>query len=449
MKSSHNSRQGLNAPGKGNALEQPSSRPRKGSWVHGRKLKLNKERRESLGARMAQKKAAEQNVKTASIVPKDSTLFATNSREAKSGESAQKTMEEAKKAPQLVQSSELQFGKKMEGRAAGGRWAEASATEFKVRSKTYFKNKKKLPSLDTLFQLLHVDVFKVDGAKCIYHVAEKQNSWFQRHKKRLPRNSLTLIINMQVRSLKSHVVSYHVLRDGLDSISHPGLKELLSKMMTTSDKKWRDAHVKMIPRIVEAPYLVKFGVAQRPVIIGRKVKCEYFVTEKYLEIDCNVDSSSVSAAAVKLAHNWSTCVVCDLAWLLEAKTVAQLPERILATVRVDKIALTKASRMKSKSFCMSGTFREAEANTKMDKRGSAPPKLVHRSSVEVDPINEDSTAHKLDEAKANEWLGKVDHVKSKEKTGFFRETSDWKRIKSKVIEGDAIKGSSVRSLNAQ
>ncbi|GAB5363743.1 hypothetical protein AAMO2058_000909600 [Amorphochlora amoebiformis] len=226
------------------------------------------------------------------------------------------------------------------GQVAGGRWSACTAEKFKLRSKTYLKNKKKLPSGSSVFRIVHCDIFKVKD-KVLSNIAEHESGWLQINKDRLPKGAIVLIINLQFRSLKGHILSYHLLEGGLGAVTNPGLRTLLERMMTKGDE-WRDERIKMIPRIVEAPYLVRMGVAQRPVIIGKKVKTKYILGEGYIEIDCNVDSSSVSVAAIKLAHSWSTRIVCEIVWLLEGQSESELPERVLAGVRLDKIAFSKA-----------------------------------------------------------------------------------------------------------
>mmetsp|Transcript_27700 Transcript_27700/g.53900 ORF Transcript_27700/g.53900 Transcript_27700/m.53900 type:complete len:596 (-) Transcript_27700:316-2103(-) len=235
------------------------------------------------------------------------------------------------------------------GTAAGGRWSEPSASSFKVRSGTYLQNRRKTNSEDVLFRLVHLDIFQTKEG-CVSHIADAKSSWYSQFKHLLPQQHFALIINMQVRSLNCHIVSYHVLDKGLESVEHKGLRDMLKHMATNPGSQWCNSRLKMIPRIVEAPFIVRMAVSSRPVLIGTKVQCKYYRGPTYTEIDCNVDSSSVSATAVRLAHKWSECIVIDIVWLLEAKDAKQLPERILAGIRLDKVAFAKAQRFRAKTF---------------------------------------------------------------------------------------------------
>jgi len=231
------------------------------------------------------------------------------------------------------------------GRVAGGKWSEPIASSYMVRSANYMKKKKKIESGKMLFRLVHTEIVK-SRKGCISSASQTPGTWYSNHKELIPGDSFLLVLNLQLRSLATNVISYHLMDDDHHAkelkSGNPSAR-LLRKLLSPDTRDvWRDSRIKMIPRIIEAPFVVRMAVSSRPVIIGRKVSCKYHMSGKYAEIKCNLDSSSVAAAAIKLAHKWSTKIVCELVWLLEGQNIKELPEQLLAGL--DRIAFNLVSK---------------------------------------------------------------------------------------------------------
>jgi len=217
-----------------------------------------------------------------------------------------------------------------------------------VRSANYMKKKKKIESGKMLFRLVHTEIVK-SRKGCISSASQTPGTWYSNHKELIPGDSFLLVLNLQLRSLATNVISYHLMDDDHHAkelkSGNPSAR-LLRKLLSPDTRDvWRDSRIKMIPRIIEAPFVVRMAVSSRPVIIGRKVSCKYHMSGKYAEIKCNLDSSSVAAAAIKLAHKWSTKIVCELVWLLEGQNIKELPEQLLAGIRLDRIAFNLARKL--------------------------------------------------------------------------------------------------------
>ena len=91
--------------------------------------------------------------------------------------------------------------------------------------------------------------------------------------------------------------------------------------------KFRNNTFKLIPRCVNAPFLVKRAVGEVPTLLGNKLNQLYFATEDYFEIDVNISSSRIAQYTVGLAINSASVVVCDLAFVDKQNTSAQNPSR--------------------------------------------------------------------------------------------------------------------------
>eukprot|EP00854_Cymbomonas_tetramitiformis_P004341 gene4341-5339_t len=102
----------------------------------------------------------------------------------------------------------------------------------------------------------------------------------------------------------------------------------------SGDDAARNRTLKLIPNVVEGNWLVKQGVGSVPVLLGRKLKCNYVKGDNYFEIDVNTSTSNVAASIVNLALGHVKNLVLDMAILFEGISEETLPEQPLGTVRI-------------------------------------------------------------------------------------------------------------------
>jgi Protein ENHANCED DISEASE RESISTANCE 2, C-terminal len=57
---------------------------------------------------------------------------------------------------------------------------------------------------------------------------------------------------------------------------------------------FRNERFKLIPSIVEGPFLVRRSVGAKPALLGRKLTQRYFRGPNYVETDVDVSSSSIA-----------------------------------------------------------------------------------------------------------------------------------------------------------
>ena len=222
------------------------------------------------------------------------------------------------------------------GKAVWGSWSQPDAKSFKVRGPDYLSSSKrpKVPSTELLFPLQNVEALRVEGG-ILNDVCGREDGWWQQNRRP---GEFCLAFNIQIKAVKMSVVTYHVVRGGLAYVDKecPRVGKLLRELisMGEGDKKVRDSRFKFIPKVVKGPWIVRCAVKEKPVIMGEKVSQKYVSGDSYFELDVHVDSSSIAATIIKLAHSYSTSIEIDLAWLIEAKAEPELPERLLAATRV-------------------------------------------------------------------------------------------------------------------
>ena len=90
--------------------------------------------------------------------------------------------------------------------------------------------------------------------------------------------------------------------------------------------------MKIIPKIVEGPWVAKHALGSKPALLGRAVTSEYHSGEGWFEMDIDVSSSSAASGVLRIMKSCSKALVCNLAYVLEGKSEDELPERLLGTM---------------------------------------------------------------------------------------------------------------------
>ena len=109
------------------------------------------------------------------------------------------------------------------------------------------------------------------------------------------------------------------------------------------DDAYRNRHFKLIPRVVDGAWWARKAIgSDTPVILGTKIPLRYYITEDYIGVDCDVASNLMASKIVEMVKGQSTQMVIDLAFLLEATELDELPERVLGVVRLNRVNLATA-----------------------------------------------------------------------------------------------------------
>ena len=227
-------------------------------------------------------------------------------------------------------------------------WADAPAEKFKVRGKTYMKDKVKVLSEPSVFRLLTVDLLQVDEpimTGMCSHPSERIQMALRREQETGIRELPDFIwaINYVVPANRYfHWVAYF----GVDDVSvlrdtSTPLGRLAEPFFFGNSDKYRDNTFKLIPRIVDGNFVVRKAVGSKPSILGRKLKQHYVRNDRFFELILDIGSDSVADRIVRLALGYAKTLVVDMMFLLEGNEEEELPERILAGARVQNCDFKK------------------------------------------------------------------------------------------------------------
>eukprot|EP00268_Persea_americana_P007218 TRINITY_DN1265_c0_g1_i2.p1 TRINITY_DN1265_c0_g1~~TRINITY_DN1265_c0_g1_i2.p1 ORF type:complete len:731 (-),score=125.31 TRINITY_DN1265_c0_g1_i2:1140-3332(-) len=209
-------------------------------------------------------------------------------------------------------------------------WRISDGNNFRVRSKHFTFDKTKIPAGKPLMELVAVDWFK--DVKRMDHVARRQGCAVQVASEK---GLFSLAINMQVpASMHYSMVFYFVTKHLV-----PG--SLLQRFVD-GDDDFRNSRLKLIPSVPKGSWIVRQSVGSTPCLLGKAVDCNYIRGPKYLEIDVDIGSSTVANGVLGLVCGVITTLVVDMAFLVQANTYDELPEKLIGAVRVSHVELSSA-----------------------------------------------------------------------------------------------------------
>ncbi|EEF42459.1 protein ENHANCED DISEASE RESISTANCE 2 [Ricinus communis] len=209
-------------------------------------------------------------------------------------------------------------------------WRISDGNNFRVRSKHFCYDKSKIPAGKHLMDLVAVDWFK--DTKRMDHVARRQGCAAQVASEK---GLFSVVFNLQVPgSTHYSMVFYFVTKELI-----PG--SLLQRFVD-GDDEFRNSRFKLIPSVPKGSWIVRQSVGSTPCLLGKAVDCNYIRGPKYLEVDVDIGSSTVANGVLGLVIGVITTLVVDMAFLVQANTTEELPERLIGAVRVSHIELSSA-----------------------------------------------------------------------------------------------------------
>ncbi|EHA8587548.1 putative protein ENHANCED DISEASE RESISTANCE 2 [Cocos nucifera] len=209
-------------------------------------------------------------------------------------------------------------------------WRISDGNNFRVRSKHFTYDKTKIPAGKHLMELVAVDWFK--DVKRMDHVARRKGCAVQVASEK---GLFSLAINLQVPGSTHYSMVFYFVTKQLV----PGS---LLQHFVDGDDEFRNSRFKLIPSVPKGSWIVRQSVGSTPCLLGKAVDCTYIRGPKYLEIDVDIGSSTVANGVLGLVCGVITTLVVDMAFLVQANTFDELPERLIGAVRVSHVELSSA-----------------------------------------------------------------------------------------------------------
>ncbi|CAK4273287.1 unnamed protein product [Aphanomyces euteiches] len=247
-------------------------------------------------------------------------------------------------------------------------WSEPPA-DFKVRSKRYLTNSVKENVGEAKCELVWVDVFQGERSK-LFHVSQRPDS-VVRHFSELHPDRELFVLNIVLAGVPEVTYAqYFALRpDGVTD----AFSKLWRDFMDGTDE-FRNARLKLIPRVVDGPWMVRKAVGAKPFILANALDVHWYRGKNYLEAAVDVSSDTIAKKVTSLCRMCVASLVVDMALVLEGQSEDELPEAILGCVRYDRLDMKSARQARRLNQALqsqgdSSDDEEAEVQTKSVSAG--------------------------------------------------------------------------------
>lgn len=227
-------------------------------------------------------------------------------------------------------------------------WCQPEPGTMLVRGPDYVSDRRKIPSISPAFSLVAVDAFETEGP--YEHIAAHPENLIQKELSKYAKESskmpFTFVVHFIVPGSKHlSIVLYYRANDPAVLEEHTPFAELMNTFLTNENDSFRDERFKLIPCIVEGPFIVRQAVGSTPALIGKKLRQPYFRGEQYFEVDIDICSSMVANRVTGLVLGYTKKLVIDLGFVIEGQTPDELPERLFGSVRLKHVDLDKAKKL--------------------------------------------------------------------------------------------------------
>jgi hypothetical protein len=229
-------------------------------------------------------------------------------------------------------------------------WSSPDAKDFSVRGPNYLVDRKKIPSDDYLFPCRGLDLFLTDA--CPQNLGRNPGVFGGKM-----REKPTFIINFRlpwgVLLFYSEIPSKFVpfleaqsdaekdkLIEALGNMTPP---ERTAARWLMSDAAEKNKTLKIVPVVVDGPWVVKSVVGGKPALIGEKLPVDYFYQPAegnkalYLEADLDIAASSAARGILSIARSYTNILTINLGFVIQGNQSDELPEQMLLGARLHGI----------------------------------------------------------------------------------------------------------------
>ena len=105
----------------------------------------------------------------------------------------------------------------------------------------------------------------------------------------------------------------------------------------------KNATLKIVPVVVEGPWVVQSVVGGKPALIGNKLPVNYYYQKAedgkacYLEADLDIVASSAARGILSVTRTYTQVLTIDLGFVVQGNAKDELPEQMLVGARLHGI----------------------------------------------------------------------------------------------------------------
>ncbi|KAG7390587.1 hypothetical protein PHYPSEUDO_007527 [Phytophthora pseudosyringae] len=212
-------------------------------------------------------------------------------------------------------------------------WSQPDWMQFKLRSKTYLQNKVKETGAPPLFELVWFESFKGTHEE-LMHVCSAKKGFVSKATAKFGNDMPQLfVVTLVIPGSPLVATVQYFARTRSASAEEPTAADKLWERFLKSNDAFRNSRFKLIPTIVDGPWVIRKSVGSTPCIIGKAIKTTYFQAPNYLEVHVDISSDTVAKHITSLCRSQSTHFTVDMGFLIEGRTEEELPEALLGCVQ--------------------------------------------------------------------------------------------------------------------
>jgi Protein ENHANCED DISEASE RESISTANCE 2, C-terminal len=214
-------------------------------------------------------------------------------------------------------------------------WSQPPHDIFHVRGASYFANKIKVCSGPAPLQCRGVDIWLTDNP--------------ERHIARHP-----AVLGGKLGEMDTFLVNFLLpFGNFVSYFSIPPLREFPDKLRTVwtkflkGDQEYRDARLKLLPVVVDGPWIVKtaVGPGKSPALLGKAIPLQYYFRDPdgqrkgVYEVDVIITASSIAKGILSIVKSQTKSVSIAFAFIIEAAEQSELPETVLCCFQAHSLHL--------------------------------------------------------------------------------------------------------------
>lgn len=218
-------------------------------------------------------------------------------------------------------------------------WCEPPSTNLMLRDVSYMEDKSKLPAKRAIFAPFQV-VMLEPGVPS--HLVKNSDAVSSQLNLDPEAEWLFIVFNIPAHNRSNSVV--YSFKRAVPEHQDLAFDKLWTKFRDTRQDEggvdeFRNHRFKYAPRLTEGPWALKSFYtrigAMRAVLLGKRIKINYFIGSNYTEVDVDVGSDLYAQTITGMVYpDTTTKVSVDHFFIIQGEEKNELPERLLASVRI-------------------------------------------------------------------------------------------------------------------
>lgn len=218
-------------------------------------------------------------------------------------------------------------------------WSRPNHKIFNVRGASYLQDRIKIPSDPSPFRCRGVDMWLTDNP--------------ERNISRLPcvlggklGEEDTFLVNFLL-PFGNFVMYFSISKDMPKNVADVWHK------FKNGDQMYRDARLKLLPVVIEGPWIVKkaVGPGTAPALLSQSIPLQYYFTpasdkkKGIYEVDVIITASRIAKGILNVVKSHTKKLTMALSIIIEATTEAELPETVLCSSQLHSLILENCPQL--------------------------------------------------------------------------------------------------------